>query len=627
MIQLRTLSIVLVTLLTFSSNSLLAQGQDQSNARVLVPSDKLYFSRLGSKQITQSKDRGELIPEGAAVVNFSTQSAEIELPGGQVIILGAHSTLELSRIKESAPIILTLSKGLLRYRQAAKRVGHYPTLLFSPVGIVGVRGDDVLVMASKNSKLTSVLSFIGEARFVAVTSEAFKSEAILDELSFSDIERDEDNRPLIEPKKHVFSSIDEKASYILASDQAVSVMDGQYSSIIPAWGVVSKPAAINPLQFKHLLLNRQLSFTTTKSELKIVDPNIYNEKEIGVWPKIPSSGPEGRFDPKAKIFAPKSGGLVDLTSGLYSSPGTDAAFDNTGSIYLPGKLFHLDGQSGQLVAPTGLIPSDEHGYTAKLSASRSLENAVKESFNLGVLYGLKGPSGEKLSVIKSAPSRSELSNRQRLEFSLGLRTDSLEATRPSTTQGFDSSSKSDFRLKWISESYKKWGALAEIGYSSAEYDSHGAQMRSKGLFSLMFGATRLLTSRFSLLAGVKLDQRHFLDIQTINNAASAQIVRATMGNFFTGVDATLFEAFSGRLKWSAAGMLNYSLSKDEELLSIDAGVGYTLRTGPWWWYKQKFSLGLTYEYQGQSYETTGVRESIDQSFSRSVILFSASRVF
>ncbi len=623
MIHFRTLSFVLATLLTLTAGNLLAQEQ----AKVLVPSDKLFFSRMGSKQITQSQNRGELIPAGAAVVNYSTQSAEIELPGGQVIVLGAHSTLELSRIKESAPIILTLSKGLVRYRQAATRVGHYPTLIFTPVGIVGVQGDDILVMSAKNSKMTSVLSFIGKARFVAVTSDAFQSKAIFDELSFSDIERDDNNSPLLEPRKHTFTSIDEKASYILASDQAVIVDSGQYSSIIPAWGVVSKPAAINPLQFKHLMLNRQLTLKTSKSKLKIVNPNIYNEKEIGVWPTIPEQGPEGIYNPATKDFAPKSGGLIDLMSGLYSSPGVDAAFDNTGKIYLPGKLFLLDGETGQLVPPEGLVPSEEYGYTTKLSASKSLELAVKESFNLGVLYGLKSSAGETLSVVKSAPSRSELANRQRLEVSIGLRSDSLEATRPSSTQNFDSSSKPDFRLGWVSESYKKWSAMAEIGYSSAEYESSNATMRSKGLFSLMFGASRLLTSRFSLLAGVKLDQRHFLDIQTINNAASAQIVRATMSHFFAGVDATLFEAFAGRLKWSANAVLNYSLSKDEELLSIDSGIGYSLRTGPWWWYKQKLGFGLSYEYQGQSYSSTGVRESIDQSFSRSVFLFSVARVF
>lgn len=346
-----------------------------------------------------------------------------------------------------------------------------------------------------------------------------------------------------------------------------------------------------------------------------------------MWPTIPASGPEGSYDERQKIFRPKSGGLVDLISGLYSAPGVDAAFDNTGKIYLPGKLFRIDGESGQLVAPAGLIASDEFGYTTKLSASRSLEVAVKESFNLGVLYGVKSTSGGELSVTRSAPSRSELSNRQKLYLSLGMRTDHLESTRTSSTQSFDSNSKSDLRIGWTSESYKKWSAMAELGYSSAEYETTSAEMRSKGLFSLMFGAERLLTSRLSLLAGIKLDQRHFLDIQTINSAASAQIVRATMGQVFTGLDATLFEAYGSRLKWMARGLLNYSLEKEEELLTIDAGIGYSIRTGPWWWYRQKLGFGISFEYQAQDYKTTGLRESIDQSFSRSVIMFNVSRVF
>lgn len=234
MLSIRTIGFLLLSII-LSSQSLFAADQ----AKVLVLTDKLFFTRLGSKQIVQTKERGELVPSGAAIVNYATTSAEIELPGGQVIVLGALSTIELSRINENAPIILTLSKGLIRYRQAATRVGHYPSLIFTPAGIVGVRGDDVLVIAAKNKKLTSVLSLIGESDFVAVTSERFKSEAIMDELSFADIERDENNNPLIEAKKHKFSSLDEKASYILASDQKVVLKDGQYSSSIPSWGVAN----------------------------------------------------------------------------------------------------------------------------------------------------------------------------------------------------------------------------------------------------------------------------------------------------------------------------------------------------------------------------------------------------
>ncbi len=599
----------------------------QDHAKVLVSSDKLFFSRAGSKQIAQVKDRGELIPQGSAIVNYSTQSAEIELPGGNVILVGALSTLELTRIRQSAPIVLNLSKGILRYRQSANRIGHYPTLIFTPSALVGVRGDDTLVMAAKNSKMTSILSFIGTSRFMALRADQFKSEAVIGDLSFSDIERDENNNPLLEPKKHQFSSLDEKASYLLASDQAVDVSAGQYSSVIPAWGVATRAAAINPLQFKQLLLNRQLNLKSSKSELKIVDPNLYDPTEIGAWPTIPEGGAEASYQPGAKIFRPKSGGLIDLMSGLYSSPTNDAPFDNSGKIYLPGKIFRVDGETGQLVAPAGLIPSEDYGYAAKLSASRNLENSVKESFNLGILYGLKSSSGEEFRVARAAPSRVELSNRQRLVASLGLRTDSIEATRSSQTQNFESSSETEMRLNWTSESYKKWSAMAELGYSSAHFETSSATQRSEGLFSLMFGANRLLTSRLSALFGVRLDQRHFLDIQTISNAASAQIVRATMGHFFAGLDATFFEAFGGRLKWSGTGVVNYSLQKDEELLSIDSGLGYTLSTGPWWWYKQKIGVGLTYELQGQSYKTTGQRESIDQSFSRSVILLNVSRVF
>lgn len=616
----------LIALLAFSFNTLSAQAA--TVAKVLLATDKLFYSRPGSKLIAQVDAQKNIIQEGAALVNYSLESAEVELPGGHILILGPSTTIELTRIRTDAPVLITLSNGVVRLRLSDKRIGHYPALILTRLAVIGVQGDDMMAMAPKNNKLISTLSFSGELRFVALTSEELAQADFGAQFSFAQIERNSKGELELNETRTRLNEVDERAAFALSSEQAVVLKSGQYASTLKAFGNVSQPAAINPYQFHLLQNNRRLDLKARASELIVVNPNQYEKVNIQNYPQTPESGAEGQFDQKRKIFRPKSGGLIDIASGLYAAPEREANFDGLAKIYLPGPLFRIDGVSGQLIAPAGLVPSHDYGYAAKLSAQKDLGERVKRVFNLGLVYDFKNERGEAPSVSAQAPSRSELFNRQRLELTIAKQEDTIEATRSSGTSEFKADSATSFNLLWISESYKRWSSLLEFGYSSARYEEiGGASQSSEGLFNLGFGASRLMTTRLSLSGGLRLVQRHLLDVQTISAQASEQIVRITLPHFFAAVDATLFEAFQGRLKWEAEGAVMFNLEKDKALMSVDPGLGLRLRTGPWWWFKQKTGVGLIYQQESLTLDTQGERESIEQDFSRSSIALSLTHVF
>lgn len=595
----------------------------QNAARVLVGTDKLYFARAGTKLVSKVKEQGASLKEGLAVVNYSLDSAELELPGGSILVLGPNSSLELTRIRADAPHIITFSHGLMRLRLGTARTGYYPAIVLSRNSVTGVRGDDVLLMRPKDKDFTSILSLTGEARFAQVRSEELLRSDIKTEANYKTVDRDEEGKlDLIESSARL-TTLDEKIGFVLASRKAVILQSGQYSSTLDAFKMASSPTAINPYQLHLLTINRSLEFKARMSEVELVNPNNYQDQSIQKKPKIPSQGAEGELDFNNKIFRPKSGGLVDLVSGLYASPERTAAFDDNFGLYLPGPLFRIDGMTGQLVPPQTLVPSPEFGFIPKLSAQRDLGERVKRIFNLGVVYNIHSAKGELATVGERTPSKSEFANRQRVEVSLKSRTDSLEVTSDTATEQTDSDSNFAIDLAWKSESYKKWSALLEFGYYGADYSESSSGQSSESLFNLGFGASRLMTSRLSLAVGMRFVQRHMMDI----DGTSSQIVKVTMPHFFSELDATLFEAFSARLKWEAKGALMANLEKSKGKLVVDPGLGLRLSTGPWWWMRARTGIGLIFSYETFSFDTTGESETLEQKVSRTSIGFSLAHAF
>ena len=156
----------------------------------------------------------------------------------------------------------------------------------------------------------------------------------------------------------------------LTNKEAVIVKQGQYSGTVNTIKRASLPVNISPVQLNALYNNTEMDEKLRRSEVK-EKALALNEKTYSLKPVDQEAPAEGVYIEKTGEFAPRSGGVLDINSGLYVPPEKDATYNGALKVYVPTDASgRIDKDTGQYVAPKGLKLDPRAGFTATKSGKK-----------------------------------------------------------------------------------------------------------------------------------------------------------------------------------------------------------------------------------------------------------------
>jgi hypothetical protein len=333
---------------------------------------------------------GDLVDDGWVVKSEAKAAAKIVLTDQSILTIGPSSSLNLDEIKNAIVPNIELSEGEVRTKVMknilAGAIASHPIkfIIRTKSAAMGVRGTDFDVIYNPANQVTSLITFEGAVAMVKAdpTSGA---------------------------------SVAKTANLIqqLASDRAVVVTEGKFSSSNPALPQVTLPVKISPAQFESLKrsdptssngsaggavsgksyvspvppgvdpkafsstaasLDKQVasslgvSVDTLKNQVNPTDSAVGGAQgttQVNGFTVTPSAPPEGLYNAKTGSYAPPAGGFIDLKSGLYIPPPPGSAFDaNTGVFVPPAAMGKFDSGSGSYVPPQNFQLDAKQGLVA-----------------------------------------------------------------------------------------------------------------------------------------------------------------------------------------------------------------------------------------------------------------------
>ena len=259
---------------------------------------------------------------------------------GGKISLGPNSSIILTREKSQTTSSLTLIKGQIRASFEKKENNLYKFFIKTKSASLGIRGTDFHFIYNPENNISTVLTYEGKVEF----AENFT------------------NRPM-------------EISEFEKQDK-IKIPKGYISGVFYNESKATPPIKISPLQFALLDSNQELK---EGSKVKITRPQ--ESKPLVI---APDQSPNNNLTKKDNNLIPvpkkyiddeyfedsvrgnliiKSGGYLDLKTGIYIHPPENSQYDSKNDLYYPPIEFGgIDEESGEYVAPPGLILHPLKGF-------------------------------------------------------------------------------------------------------------------------------------------------------------------------------------------------------------------------------------------------------------------------
>jgi DNA-binding ferritin-like protein len=314
-------------------------------------------------QAAKALKKGDPIPEDTSILTGENSFARLKFVDGSSSSVGASSKIVVMRGGTKETTLVGLLKGRLRsnIRKAESRKkknklkkGTHVFIVKSRNASIGVRGTDFLSIHNTANKVTSLMTFGGSVGIAKIRRDFL----------------------LPDVKKRILGKMT-RTDYdaILNSKDAEIVKKGRYSGVVPAHEFATIPVRVSPVQYTTLKKNVDLDFTKKGEiidETKVSAEEVYGKEEIGDPPA------QGFYDKETGSFAPRSGGILDIQTGLYVQPEPNAELDKKFQVYKLSKEYGgVDGTTGDYTPPDGLELNAVKGFQVKdMSDKEQVDTAI-----------------------------------------------------------------------------------------------------------------------------------------------------------------------------------------------------------------------------------------------------------
>lgn len=578
------------------------------------------------ERIARKVSRGDSLKEDSSVLTRAKSFVQIRLEDGSLINIGPESKMVVASMNKNGDGIVNLLKGKVRYDIKQNYEGNKKFYVRTRNTALGVRGTEFETVYNPQNKITSLLTYTGEVAMVKTNDG--QDQGRTDLKKAKRIVRDFNNSIILEEEPSV-KVVGKKELEELLKNDPVVVKRGQLSQTVEKIDDVSRPVKISPVQLNALYANQTFEEKTTISKLK--GANLDSSKaQLILTPAEQEVPPEGVFDEKNKIYAPKAGGFFDRETGLYVPPSSDALFDQKNKVYYASNSGAIDEDTGQYIPPVGLELDAKEGFVTKkltkdapaqfVAQVENSKNRLNQSLARDVVI-------DKGAIKTEASSFRPLSNRELISknvfsvrYSPYTQTITQEGDRIlGGSREFESESTRDIVLNLDYASGSRWQPTSSFTFRSLKVpDSQLGSLGQSGdsLTSLSVGLKYSLNPRWNIVANAALDQQYFLHHTTENNATASNFIRITIPKFIAGVEGSLIR--SGRLSLDTGLSLGTNLGKtsgSHKLNALGFNLNYFAKVK--YWLSRLYFVDIGLQGATESYSTEGTSVVYEADVSRS----------
>jgi len=575
--NIKTILIISITLLSFKIH---ARKHVAIVTKVRGKVTKLNPGAMSANKVK----RGDRLFEDTSIVTGRRSFVRIEFLDSSKLSLGPNSKIVVTEIKKKKGSVISLLKGRARTKvRPGKDSKKNKFFIKTRTAALGVRGTDFQTIYNPTNKVTNLLTYKGKVAMANLKSSPSlkKSEMVL--------KRDSKNRVKVE-KVEISKPLDISESLELSLEQkeTVVVESGQFSGTLNKTKNVSLPVKINPQQLGVLYANENLIEKSSKETQLAKDASSVKRyvKLVQADQKAPL---EGFYNKSTGEYAPKSGGFIDVNTGLYVQPEKDASFDEKAQVYVPKKVGQLEVETGSYVAPKGVKLDALKGFVVDKKESKLKEDtklAMTSSLNDSLAKDLY-IDDDKKKVVESFVRFSNAELMAKDIFTIYVGGHSTEATLAGV-----SGNNGDFihRFEGASELGLNWkmagnGSIrpvVDFSIVDANYSNQiNYQYDSNKLFNLGIGLSYYLSSRWNLLAGFGIAQEN---LPSNTGDGSGTLKKVSLPSVHIGAEGALL--ISGKFDISTEVKLLSNLYKSSAEFSIKNGYGLFVGLNAGYWFKR-----------------------------------------
>lgn len=544
---------------------------------------------------------GDKFIEDTSIVTGPKSFLKIKFIDKSEMNVGPESKIVIAEMKTDSVGVISLLKGRIRteVKKDANSTGN-KFFIKTRTAAMGVRGTDFQTIYNPDNKMTSLLTYRGEVAMAHVDEKTYEK---LEEAPAREVERNEITKdPLI--KEVPAKKLDEvsELNKILKSGQTVLVPPGQNSFASDSLKKASLPVKISPVQLEVLYKNADFQEKAGANVSTVSE----SEKQIKPTLKVAEQKAplEGLFNEKTGDFAPKAGGFIDLKTGLYVAPDSDAKLDKEKGVYVPKKVGDIDADTGQYVAPKGLVLDAKKGFVLESEADKKPELlALREDLNKTIAKDIVVGEPEE---VEAPFNISEKFIRDRIALSIwGINQNiKLNANRNSVPfLEMDSKRSARFGLVWTMSTNNRFAPIVGVDYGVVNFEGGPASQGSKKTIGLSYGLQYAFSKNVNFFAKVGLHQEHFVDQTSSSYPYNYDLKKITLTRITMGTNV---EFWRGR-KWSVDGAVAglFTFRKKINNLIVRKGSGLTFEILPKYAIADHKWLGLGINVENQLQRVEG----------------------
>ncbi|MBT7610795.1 MAG: FecR domain-containing protein [Bacteriovoracaceae bacterium] len=432
--------------------------------------------------------KGDLLYEDTSIVTSKKSIVRVRFANNSVLTLGQNSKFIIEEMKNKESTLVNLLMGQLRAKVDKAKTGQPKNkfIMKTRTAAVGVRGTEFLTVYNPTGQNTSLVTIEGEVAMKKVV----KKRGIVDQSHVNSMTEKAANSST--SKVDVFEKV-------LSESDTVIIKKGRFSGVNSNFLKASKPVKISAKQFIALREDAALeSHIKEATKLKGISSKQIEEvaKEIDAV-EVVDPKKEGFFNEKTGEFAPKSGGILDTSTGIYVQPPNDAKYnDGTKAYEIDESIGHVS-VGGGYIPPAGLALDSNKGFVAIAAVDNKEDEEKIKALNKTIATSLPIP--------KEQINKKSKINKHQLYFSLGPASINSELSDinlvSNTNNVARESGGSQYTFSWSKVWGKKISSEFKISQLEADvqqsYNSFNTEKQTKTLLYLNSTIGHKTWSRFS----------------------------------------------------------------------------------------------------------------------------------
>ncbi len=321
---------------------------------------------LPGKQHAAKLKKGDRIPEDTSIVTGRRSFVKIVFNDKTTLNISPNSKVVVSKIPADKASMVNLLTGVIKaqVKKNIKKKTKTKLLVKTRTAVMGVRGTKFQSTYNPVNKNTSLVTVEGKVKMVRLQNHADASKINIpkkDDLT-------KKVKKISKPEQVVkLDDIDSLDNLIDTSDSAVEVPAGRYSGVVGEIAKPTVPVKIAPQQYNALAKSMN-STKTAEDVMKVSDTD---------------PAPEGFENKQTGDIAPKAGGFVDFTTGIYVAPTAKAVLDKKTGTFEDKNIGKVDRITGDYIPPKGVKVHPKRGFiidrklVAKLASNEDKAKVLK----------------------------------------------------------------------------------------------------------------------------------------------------------------------------------------------------------------------------------------------------------